>query len=492
MSMIKVEELTFAYPGTFENVFENVSFLIDTDWKLGLVGRNGRGKTTFLKLLQGEYEYKGKIRANVPFVYFPYTVRDSTRLTSEIVWEICVEAEDWEVVREFSLLGLDSEVLWRPFDSLSNGERTKALLAALFLSDGKFLLIDEPTNHLDAASRAVVARYLHSKKGFILVSHDREFLDGSVDHILSLNKTEVRIQSGNFSTFSENFEREQDFERKQNERLKKDVARLSEAAKRAENWSDKAEAGKYGVRNAGLRVDRGYVGHKAAKMMQSAKNTEKRREKAIEEKSALLKNVEYSPDLKLSPLVYRSERLVNFDGVTVRYDGREIHAPVSFAVERGERVFLDGGNGTGKSSLLKLLVGEGIEHTGTVATGSGLILSYVSQDTSKLKGSLGEYARAYGIDESLFKAILHKTGFNKSQFGKDISEFSDGQKKKVTIARSLCEQAHLYVWDEPLNFVDVYSRIQIERLIAEFAPTMLLVEHDVAFRRKIATKIISL
>ena len=150
MSMIKIEDLSFSYPSSSDPVFEHVSFQIDTDWKLGFTGRNGRGKTTFLNLLLGNYEYSGRILSSVEFDYFPYPVRDKNRLTVEILEEVCPDAAEWQIVRELSRLGIQEEVLWRPFGTLSNGEQTKALLAALFLNEGHFLLIDEPTNHLDA------------------------------------------------------------------------------------------------------------------------------------------------------------------------------------------------------------------------------------------------------------------------------------------------------------------------------------------------------
>ena len=132
-----------------------------------------------------------------------------------------------------------------------------------------------------------------------------------------------------------------------------------------------------------------------------------------------------------------------------------------------------------------------IGHTGTVTVGSGLVISYLPQDTSHLKGNLSDFAEENSIEESLFKAILRKLDFDRVQFGKDISEFSGGQKKKVLLAKSLCERAHLYVWDEPFNFIDVYSRMQVEGLIQEFAPTMVFVEHDRVFRDTMATKVIT-
>ena len=396
MSMIKVENLTFSYPSSCDNIFEDVSFQIDTNWKLGFVGRNGRGKTTFLNLLLGKYAYSGTITSSVQFDYFPYPVDDKNKLTEDILREICPAAQEWEFLRELSYLEVGSDVLWRTFDTLSNGEQTKVLLAALFLNEGHFLLIDEPTNHLDARARELGAL---------------------------------------------NFERRQAFETAQNELLQKDISRL---------------------------------------------------QKAIEQKSGLLKNVETAESLKLFPRSYHAETLASFSDVEIFYGKTAACAPVSFSILQGDRLVLDGRNGSGKSSLLKLLVGEELEYTGTVTIGSGLIISYVPQNTSHLQGRLHSFAAEHHIDESLFKAVLRKMDFERIQFEKDISNFSEGQKKKVLIAKSLCEQAHLYVWDEPLNFIDIYSRIQIEQLIKEFSPAMIFVEHDKAFRDGISTKIISL
>ncbi|MGN0194544.1 MAG: ribosomal protection-like ABC-F family protein [Pseudoramibacter sp.] len=486
MSTIQIENLTFSYPGSPDTVFDHVSFQMDTDWKLGFVGRNGRGKTTLLRLLMGQYPYRGTIRTSAPFDYFPYPVADKEKLTWEIFAGIAPAAEDWELMRELSYLDVEPDVLYRPFKTLSNGEQTKVLLAALFCNEGHFLLIDEPTNHLDLKAREMVSAYLKKKKGFILVSHDRRFLDGCVDHILALNRTGIEVQQGNFSSWMTNFERQQAFEGARNEKLQKDIRRLNQAARRSASWSNRVEASKTGA------ADKGYVGHKSAKMMKRSKALEARQQQAIAEKSGLLQNQETAEPLKLSPLTYHADTLAVFSEVQICYGEKPVGPPVSFTLRRGDRAVLDGKNGSGKSSLLKLLTGEPIPHTGTLKTGSGLIVSYVPQDPSYLKGGLSAFAETRDIDESLFKAILRKMGFDREQFDRNLEDFSAGQKKKVLLAKSLCEQAHLYIWDEPLNYIDIYSRMQIEQLIRDFSPTMLFVEHDAAFRDAVATKTISL
>lgn len=492
MSLINVTNLTFSYEGSYDNVFENVSFQIDTDWKLGFVGRNGRGKTTFLNLLLGKYEYSGTISAKINFEYFPYEVMNKENNTIDVIEDICPDYVYWEIMRELSLLQVSEDVLYRPFVTLSNGEQTKVLLATLFLKENSFLLIDEPTNHLDMNARKIVSDYLNSKHGFILVSHDRAFLDNCVDHILSINKANIEIQKGNFSSWRENKEMQDNFELAENEKLQKDIKRLSSAAKRTSDWSDKVEKTKYGTKNSGSKLDKGYVGHKAAKMMKRSKSIENRQQSAINEKSKLLKNIESSEKLKIAQIDFHTDRLVELQDISIFYGRKTACEGVTFTIEQGDRVALSGKNGSGKSSLIKLICGEPITYSGSFRKASQLKISYVSQDTSHLSGNLTDYAADHDIDESLFKAILRKLDFSRVQFEKDMSNFSGGQKKKVLLAKSLCEKAHLHIWDEPLNFIDVISRMQIEELLLEYSPTILFVEHDSEFCKNIATKTIEL
>ena len=402
MSLIQVQNLTFAYDGSYDNIFENVSFQLDTDWRLGFTGRNGRGKTTFLNLLLGKYEYQGRISASVDFSYFPYPVADKSQFSMAVVEEIYPEAEYWQIAKELHALDLDEEILYRPFETLSNGEQTKLLLAVLFLKENNFLLIDEPTNHLDIRGREIVSRYLNKKKGFILVSHDRAFLDGCVDHVLSINKADITVQRGNFSQWLHNKELQDNFERAENAKLKKEIGRLQETAREKAGWSDRVEASKIG----GHVFDRGYVGHKAEKMMARSKAIEKRQQAAIEEKSKLLHNIEQSVDLKIFQAPYPKQRLMEVLDLAIAYDDTPVFENVTFTVERGDRIVLQGANGCGKSSILKLLMGQDIPYTGTVRIGSNLEISYVPQDASDLSGTLEDFARSQGIEESLFKAVL--------------------------------------------------------------------------------------
>ena len=499
MSIINVSNLTFAYDGSYDNIFSDVTFKIDTDWKLGFCGRNGRGKTTFLKLLAGAYEYSGSISSSMDFDYFPFPVANPSQNTLDVLSSIAHEAPLWQIQRDLAKLAVSEDVLHRPFSTLSSGEQTKILLAGLFLRDNSFLLIDEPTNHLDMSARESVARYLDGKSGFILVSHDRAFLDGCVDHILSINRASIEIQRGNFSSWFHNKQLQDDFETAENRKLKNDIKRLESAARQSSQWADKVESTKLGKGAAASRKNghtnistRAYIAEKSRRMQQRRKNLERRQQSAITEKSKLLKDIETADSLKLTHEKYHASRFVTLDNVSVFYGDKTACRDVTFAIDRGDRVALCGINGSGKSSIVKLICGEDIAYTGGFRMGVRLQISYVPQDTSFLSGNLSDYAENNRIDESLFKAILRKLDFSRVQFEKDMRDFSGGQKKKVLIARSLCERAHLLVWDEPLNYIDVISRIQIENLLLEYTPTILFVEHDRAFCDNIATKVIDL
>lgn len=495
MSQINISNLTFAYDGASENVFENVSFSIDTDWKLGFTGRNGRGKTTFMKLLMKKYEYSGSISSSLNFEYFPYDVQDTSMLTMYIIDEICPESENWKILKELAKLDMNENVLYRPFCTLSNGEQTKILICAMFLKENSFMLIDEPTNHLDTKGRILLSKYLNSKKGFILISHDRDFLDGCTDHTLSINRNNIEVCKGNFSAWYQNKQMQDNSEISQNQKLKKDIKRLEKSFRQSAEWSDKAEKSKIGfdpIKTEKSINRRPNESAKSKKIMSRAKAIQSRQSEKISEKSSLLKNIEISDSLKLSPLKYHSGNLVSLRSISIEYDSRIICRNVNFTLKNGECIALCGKNGCGKSSIIKLICGENIKYSGDFYKGSQLKISYVPQNISGISGSIADFAIKSDVDESLLKSILFKLGFERNQLSKDVSELSEGQKKKVILALSLCTQAHLYIWDEPLNFIDVISRIQIENLIKLYKPSMILVEHDNAFIKNVCDNIINL
>ena len=486
---ISIRNLSFTYDGGLEPVFSNMSVELDTCWRLGLVGRNGRGKTTLLRLLAGEYAHEGAIDMPLRPAYFPYEGIDPGQPTLSVMERAAEDEPTWRLTKEAALLMLGADTLDRPFATLSKGEQTKALLCALFARRDVYPLIDEPTNHLDMHGRELVAAYLQKKDGFLLVSHDRAFLNQCVDHVLSINKTAFQVLQGNYDVWEEQFDRQNEYERKRNESLKKEAARLTESARKAAQWSRRTEKEKFHVAESQTAApDRGYMGARSAAMMKRSLNTVRRRERALEETKSLLKNVEQTGELKLRKLTHPKRELASVENGLVRYGERTVCEHIRFAVRQGDRVALTGQNGSGKSSVLKTLCGLSDALTGDVRLASGLVVSYVPQETDALRGSLRAFLQANDLDETLFKAILRNMDFSRELFDMDMAAYSQGQKKKALLAAGLCKPAHLYVWDEPLNYIDVLSRRQVEELILTFQPTLLLVEHDRRFLERVCNR----
>ena len=515
--MLKIKDLHVSYGGI--KALRGVDLEVPDGKIVTLIGANGAGKSTTLRTISGlvkaesgSITYDGKELLGLSInkileqgiaqspegrrVFPNLTVLENLKIGAYLRKDR--DGIEKDVRWIYELFPRLEERHWQPAGTLSGGEQSKLLLAMLFSRENRFLLIDEPTNHLDQVGRALVSRYLRGKKGFLLVSHDRAFLDGCVDHILSINRSSIEVRKGNFSSWYENKRRQDAFELSQNERLKKEIGRLKEAARQSSAWADRGEETKIGKNSAKVKGladamgGRDFVAEQSRRMQQRRKNLERRQQNAIEEKSALLKDIERSDALKLHPLAHHAQRLAALRDVSIDYGGGAVCSGVSFTVTQGDRVALCGANGCGKSSILKLLCGQDIPYSGTLETASRLVISYVPQDASGLRGGLRDYAAGYGLDESLFLTILRKLGFERVQFEKDMGDYSAGQKKKVLLARSLCQSAHLYVWDEPLNYIDVLSRIQIEELLQAFRPTLLFVEHDRVFCEKIATKVVEM
>lgn len=494
MSNITMNHVTFGYDQLGTLLFEDVQLIVDEQWKLGLVGRNGRGKTTLLRMLQDQLHYQGTINHTMDFVYFPLQVADPTQLTFHALQEQG-EFELWQLERELNLLACDPDVLWRPFYTLSGGEQTKVLLATLFTEEGRFPLIDEPTNHLDSLGRKQVADYLRKKKqGYILVSHDRRFLDETVDHILAIEKSQVVLYQGNFSTYEKQKARQDAFEQSQNLKLKKEISRLQKTAREKAAWSasretDKLNKSKGFIDTEYRRVSPGAIGADAARMMKRSKSILQRVESQISEKEQLLKNIETIEGLSMNWQPGHHRRLVQVEDLRLAYGEHLLFEKVRFELNRGECLAVTGKNGSGKSALIQALLGTfSGECFGEIFIAQGLTISYVRQKYEDNQGTLAEFAVQEGLDYPMFLNNLHKLGMERNVFENRIEHMSMGQRKKVELAKSLSQPADLYFWDEPLNYLDVFNQQQIIQLLLQVRPTMLVIEHDRYFIESVSTK----
>jgi lincosamide and streptogramin A transport system ATP-binding/permease protein len=390
------------------------------------------------------------------------------------------------IEKEFCELSMNSDLLKRNFDSLSGGEQTKALLVSLFLKKNNFNLIDEPANHLDMEGRQILGEYLLKKKGFILVSHDRYFLDLCVDHILSINKNDVKVSKGNYSQWRYNAVLEDEFEKRKSENLKREIKSLETAARKRRQWSDKKEIEITGA------SDKGFVSHRSAKLMKRALSLESRRENRLEEKKALLKNYEKERNLKLEKKEESTNKILSISNAGLKLGDKVILNDFSMTVNYGDRVAIIGGNGCGKTTLIKVILKELKLDEGLLFKPNFITISYARQNPFWDKGFLREYLRVEKIDETKFRNIMGVLGVSGKLFERPMESFSKGEIKKIELCKSFLEPCDLLIWDEPLNYLDVMSREQIERVILKNKPTLIFTEHDRVFIKKIASQVIKL
>lgn len=491
MENLTIRNLSFAYPGQAP-LFDHCNLDLDGDWKLGLLGRNGRGKTTLMKILRNLVNYQGSIITNLKPQYFPLTIKKPTFLAGDAVIEAVPNSflEPWQLERELNLMATNPEILWQPYSTLSGGERTKLQLAALFASDYDYLLLDEPTNHLDQVGRKQVTNYLRQKTtGFIITSHDREFLDQIIDHTLVIERSQLVLERGNYSTYFKQKKRRDQEAITTNQQLRADIKKLKQSQQQRQQWANRAESEKKNNSHA----DKGFLGAKAAKMMKKSVTINNRIEQAINDKQGLLNNIDSTTPISLNLQRDHHQTLLAVKDVTLSFSDHQLFDPLNFTVKQNEQVALSGRNGTGKSSLIQAICHQFSGNiNGTIELANNITVSTVRQDYSDNSGSLTEFAKANHLELETFLNILRKLGVPRSILHNRIETMSMGQQKKVELARSLATPAHLYIWDEPLNYLDTYNQEQLIDLIQTYQPPLLFVEHDHHFIEQVSSKVICL
>ena len=527
--------LSFAYDGSASSVFINLDLVIDTAWRTALVGTNGRGKTTLLKLLAGELTPdRGEIERPVRCQAFVTSASSASTVWEAAkdmagpfrAWEAEIEAllaradesalERYGVLEaeyrtrggyeldtrlglELGALGIAERQWQRPLASLSGGEQTRCLLGGLFALPGAYPLIDEPTNHLDRAGRERVAQYLADKPGFLLVSHDRAFLDAAIDHVVALNADTVSTQRADYSTWRSAHMAHLAEQARTNVLLRQDIRRLERVARDRRRGADARESDKTAGGRQRLPADRvmdkGYIGARAARQMKRAIAAERRARQAVQARRDSLVDLEkhYPLRLKEPPTQFpMHDVLVRVSRLQLLRDAA-LFEPLSFDIRAGERLALQGANGSGKSSLLDLLTGTWRHGwTGEWGVHPRITVSRAWQRPRWRDGLLRDHLRNADIEESPFRQIMARLGVRGGVLDGPLTNLSQGQLKKIELARALSAAAHVYVLDEPLNYVDVDAREGIESALANSSAAVIFVEHDAHFVERLATSRITL
>lgn len=520
---VVINNMSFYYSDYYNPIFENVNLIVDTDWSLGLIGRNGRGKSTFLNLLMGKLvPVSGKISMDVSMEYFPYKVNEKYDKTIDVIKENIgglktiedimeeiiatndesrynvysdmqekyAELSGYEmearILKEMADMNLDEKLAYRDFSTLSGGEKTRMLIIVLFLRKSSFVLLDEPTNHLDIDGKEMVAEYLNKKKGYIVVSHDRDFLDKVTNHIMSINKTDINIEKGNYSTWKKNMDMVEKYEFRIRDKLEREIKQLERCSKQTRKWASVGNSQKNAFKcNARSNGCRSY--------MHQAKKSEGNILENINNKKKLLLNYEEAKDLQIiQKQIVDDECLIKAEKICFTYPNSSIIIKdMNVKIYHGDRIWIKGKNGVGKSTLLKLLSGE-LEIDKKIEYSEGIKISVSSQETLWASGFINERFETKEKENQLqlFLSFCDMFDLPDNFLTRPLETYSSGELKKVDIARTLSEGNDILFFDEPLNFMDVFFREQLERAILEYEPTIVFVEHDSRFGSNVSNRVI--
>jgi ATPase subunit of ABC transporter with duplicated ATPase domains len=498
-------------------VFENISFEIKTGERIGLVGQNGCGKSTLMKILMGREEYgQGSVhsRKGAKFGYLEqmHDVKDGVEV-EQVLWQAFEKAT--EVKKNLQLLeksfttlagvaleramikygqymevyeSLDGYQLETkinqvceglsisafremPFGTLSGGEKTRVILAKLLLESPSILLLDEPSNHLDIFAIEWLENYLKDYKGTVLViSHDRYFLDRVVTKIYELEPNEMVVYHGNYSAYAIEKERRyvEEFKRYQNQQ--KQLDRMKEQIHRYRVWGAMRDSDK---------------------MYKKAKEIEKR----VEKMQVLDRPVLENKKIKMDASIERrsGKEVIILEGLEKSFDEKSLMKGANLSVFYQDRICLMGANGSGKTTLLKLILEEMEPDKGTIRKGAGVKIGYLPQDIvfEEEEQTVVEYfSSRHQISLGEARGILAKVLFTKEDVHKRIKNLSGGEKSRLKLCSLTYEKVNVLILDEPTNHLDIDSREALEETLMSFEGTLFFVSHDRYFIEKIAEQIL--
>lgn len=512
MMLLNVSDIGKIYNGN--TLFQGASFTVEKGDKIGLVGVNGAGKTTLFKILMGEIlpdmgEMYTSKECKVAYME-QHACNNSERTVYEEVLEvfsdvIAMEQElhniqsqidknqgdlDALVRRQFQLneayeanrgfvykslirsclmgLGFSEAELGQQVSHLSGGQKTRVLLAKILLSGSNLLLLDEPTNHLDIPSVMWLEDFLRSYEGAVLViSHDRYFLDRVTTQTYEMECGRLTVYPGNYSKYLVLKEESMKTRMRAYENTMAEINRLEESARLLHSFNRE-------------------------KSVKRAEN----KEKQIERLSATLEKVEtVDNDLHFSfaPEVTGGNEVLKMKGLAKSFGEKKLFSHADMLLMRGDRAFILGPNGCGKTTLLKIVLDQLPPDEGTVVLGSNIFPAYYEQTGASLlngKSVINEVWDEYpNMTQTEIRSALAAFLFRGEDVFKEVEMLSGGERARVAILKILMKRANLLILDEPTNHLDITSREALERALADYTGTILCVSHDRYFINKLATSV---
>ena len=497
-----------------KNVLDGLTFQVDQGERVGLLGRNGAGKTTLFKILTGELDYdegtvvvgQGRrvgLISQIPVYPAGFTVEDVLRSAFARLESLAEEMRALEarmaagesdpaILKRYGTLserfeafgGYDTDVAVNKianglsipdaqrqqlFDSLSGGEKTRVNLGRLILEDTDILLLDEPTNHLDLHATEWLEEYIRSFHGTVVtISHDRYFLDRTVTRVIEIQDGKAEFYSGNYSFYAVEKERRYQERMKQYEKEQAKIAQLEKAAEQLRVW---AFMGMDKTYRRAISMER-----RIERMRTTAKPTKARK-----------------MDARFSSAEFHGDEVLGIRNVSKSYGDKHLFEGISLKVEGGERIALIGDNGTGKSTLIKMIVGELYPDDGRIKTGPQVKEAYLPQivrfdhpDWNLVENMM---AAKKGLSAQSARNRLAAYDFRGEDVFKPVSVLSGGEQSRLRLCMLMDDEINFLILDEPTNHLDIDSREWIEEAVEAYDGTLLFVSHDRYFINRFATRI---
>ena len=496
------------------NVLDGLTFQVDQGERVGLLGRNGAGKTTLFKILTGELDYdegsvvvgQGRrvgLISQIPVYPAGYTVEDVLRSAFARLESLAEEMRALEarmaagesdpaILKRYGTLserfeafgGYDTDVAVNKianglsipdaqrqqlFDSLSGGEKTRVNLGRLILEDTDILLLDEPTNHLDLHATEWLEEYIRGFRGTVVtISHDRYFLDRTVTRIIEIQDGKAEFYSGNYSFYAVEKERRYQERMKQYEKEQAKIQQLEKAAEQLRVW---AFMGMDKTYRRAISMER-----RIERMRTTSKPTKARK-----------------MDARFSSAEFHGDEVLGIRNVSKSYGDKHLFEGISLKVEGGERIALIGDNGTGKSTLIKMIVGELYPDDGRIKTGPQVKEAYLPQivrfdhpDWNLVENMM---AAKRGLSAQSARNRLAAYDFRGEDVFKPVSVLSGGEQSRLRLCMLMDDEINFLILDEPTNHLDIDSREWIEEAVEAYDGTLLFVSHDRYFINRFATRI---
>lgn len=530
--MLTVHQITKSYG--LHPVLKNITFTLNRGERAGLVGPNGCGKTTLLRILIGEETAdSGQVTFNQPGLHPGYLPQGfelpPTCLLSEALTlaesnpadvleqvaaqlaakpqDILLQARYDEALRQLSVLpgpehtreilatlGLDALPGHQPVSTLSGGQKTRLSLARLLLQSPELLLLDEPTNHLDIHMLEWLEAWLQHYHGAVLVvSHDRMFLDHTVTQILELDPASHTLKqyAGNYSAYLEQKMSEQEKHAQQYADWQDEIASLKRAANHLRSLTRMKKGGKA---DSGDTFAKGFFGNRATKRVAGkAKNLEHRIETLMtDERVEKPAQAAWKMKLEFSNLTHVSRDVLVLEDLTVGYaQTGPLLTNISLYLRGGSRVVLTGENGSGKSTLLKTIIGQVAPLAGSIRLGSSVHLGYMSQEQETLElhqTVLQTIQQQASLPQTEARTFLHAFLFSGDDPLRPVGELSFGERARLQLAILVAQGCNFLLLDEPINHLDIPSRTRFEQALDQFNGTILAVVHDRYFIQQFANE----